>query len=174
MNLGLQTNEHIIGIFRKHWLTLAAEGFFLVLFAIVPFILAVLVETFLGYDVGKIIGSYGTILTLVWILILWISFFLSWTNYNLDMWVLTNERLIDIEQLGLFSRRVSTLDLARIQDITIETRGLLGTLLRTGTVNVQTAGTERNFTIPNADHPTLIKELISKEVSAQSEQKPVQ
>ena len=53
-------------------------------------------------------------------------FFRAWLDYYLDIWVITDERIVNIEQKGLFSREISTQQLYRIQDVTaLKSKALL-------------------------------------------------
>jgi uncharacterized membrane protein YdbT with pleckstrin-like domain len=73
---------------------------------------------------------------------------------------LTDERLIDVEQIALFSRKVSTLSLDRVQDITTTEAGFLETFLGIGIVLVQTAGESQEFRIYGVKDPNHVKDLI--------------
>ncbi len=165
----LQPNEKTIAIFRKHWLTLAIEGVMLGLIALFPLIGEFIAEIMFGVEIPEQYRDISDILYLLWLLFIWISFFISWTNYTLDIWILTNERLVDVEQLGLFSRRESALDLEKVQDITIETDGILNTIIKAGSVTVQTAGAERDFVIKNMMHPELVKDSVTKAYQAKQD-----
>jgi hypothetical protein len=50
--------------------------------------------------------------------------------------------------------------LGRVQDITIDTRGLMHSLLDIGDINVQTAGAIDRFTMGNVPHPARLRDLI--------------
>lgn len=165
----LQPNEKTIAIFRKHWLTLALEGVMLGFCAILPLFFEFIAEIGFNMSLPEEYRVYYSMLYLLWLLFIWISFFISWTNYTLDIWVLTNERLIDVEQLGLFSRRESALDLEKVQDITIETDGILNTIIKAGSVTVQTAGAEQDFVIKNMMHPEQVKDLVTKAYQAKQD-----
>lgn len=152
----LGPDEHIVAIFRKHpfyiWITIAKY----ILIAVLP----ALAGTFLGNMLGNYFGDYVLIIYLVFLIILWISFFIEYTDFMLDTWVLTNDRLVDVDQLGLFSRRISTLSLDRIQDITVQESGFLNSMLGIGTVFIQTAGTEDEFKIRGMREPSHVKDII--------------
>ena len=96
----------------------------------------------------------------IWTLIAWIKLFTIWTDYYLDVWFITNKRIIDIEQKGFFRREISTFRMERIQDITIEIKGILQTFLDFGDIHVQTAGESQEFIIRGIGHPKQIKEII--------------
>jgi uncharacterized membrane protein YdbT with pleckstrin-like domain len=150
----LGQNEYIVEIFRKHpfslWVTAITYG----ILAFAPLIIAPIIS--LEIIPLQWIGIFYWL----YLLILWIGFFIYWTDFILDAWILTNERLVDIEQMGLFTRRISTLSLDRIQDVTTYESGLIDTYFKIGTVYIQTAGEQREFKIPNARNPQHIKELI--------------
>jgi len=74
--------------------------------------------------------------------------------------LLTNKRVVDIEQKGMFSREVSTLRLDRIQDITVGVHGLIQTFLNFGEIHVQTAGQEREFVVRGLKNPHKLKNAI--------------
>ena len=110
-------------------------------------------DTTLTYAlVTLLIAGYA----LIWGLML----FISWLNYYLDVWIVTNERIINIKQLRLFDRVVSEQKLYRVQDVTWEIKGVLGNLLKFGNVFIQTAGTEERFTFEYIPDPEGVAKSI--------------
>ena len=95
-------------------------------------------------------------------LFVWLFFFFSFIDYYLDVWIITNERIIDIQQRGFFSRVISEHKLFRIQDVTSEVHGFFPTMLRFGDVHVQTAGAKQRFHFDEIPHPTKIRDIIIK------------
>ena len=87
------------------------------------------------------------------------------TDYFLDMWIVTNERIINIEQRGLFSRVVSEMRLNQVQDISSHTHGFLETFLTYGDVTIQTAGEKLQFHFKNIDNPDDVKLTIARLVT---------
>lgn len=70
--------------------------------------------------------------------------FISW---YFSVYIITNERLIQIKQKGLFDRNVQDISHSRIQSVQYEIKGLQQTLLKFGTISVQTfAGPTLNMT----------------------------
>ena len=157
----LQEKEKKLYVFRKHWLSIAKETLFFVILAILPLFLEGLLNNFeLAFKLPEIADKIIKGLYLFWVLILWVGLFVYITNYVLDAWILTSQRLIDIEQIGLFSRNIATLDLGKIQDITVQKRGLINEIFNIGTLVVQTAAMEKEFTIPTIGKPEAVKEKI--------------
>jgi uncharacterized membrane protein YdbT with pleckstrin-like domain len=151
----LGENEKVIAVFRKHQFYLWISAIKYVVLALLP----ILASSFIGNMLGDF-SDIATSIYIAFVIILWIGFFIEWTDFMLDTWILTNQRLVDVEQLGLFNRRVSTLSLDRIQDITIEESGIVHTALGIGTVFIQTAGTEDEFRIWGMKYPAQVKDTI--------------
>lgn len=80
--------------------------------------------------------------------------------YLLDIWIVTDHRIIDSEQHGFFKRTVAELSLSKIQDISVEISGLIPTFLDYGNLEIQTAGTENKFMFKQIPHPNEVKDII--------------
>ncbi len=158
----LNKEEHVIHEIRRHWYVLLTESIGLLILFFIPWLL------FIGLDItGVSLGDDGSALfvfiSALWFLILWFSFSIIWTNYYLDAWFITDSRVIDVEQHGLFNRDVSEFRLDKIQDVTLEIKGFLPTMLHFGDIHVQTAGEAREFVIRHVPYPYHVKEIIIKE-----------
>jgi uncharacterized membrane protein YdbT with pleckstrin-like domain len=172
----LEKDEHIIIEVRKHWFFLLTEICLAVIFALLPIFSMPILEG-LGLEINLPAISLVFFFYLLWLLFLWVFVFIFWTNFYLDVWIITNQKIFSIEQHRLFTREVAVLHYEKIQDITYEVHGLIYAILNLGDVHVQTAGTERNFTIRGIKDPSyiqkklnevLLKKNISKEVSKDS------
>jgi len=162
----LEKEESIVIVARKHWFILFAQAFFLVFLFLAPFGVLYAYEEFNLSQFLTPHSDYSYLflaLTLAWFLLLWIIFFVMWTNYYLDCLVLTNRRLMDIEQKALFSRTVSTLRLEKIQDVSTDVSGIVATFLDFGDIKIQTAGQEKDFLVKGIAHPYVVKNKILEE-----------
>lgn len=108
--------------------------------------------------VGPILAVVGC----MYVSAVWLFSFLEFTDYYLDTWVITNERVISVEQKGLFNRVASELHLTAVQDVTSEVKGMIETFFDYGDVFVQTAAEKERFALRDIDHPERVKELILK------------
>ncbi|MHA1748185.1 MAG: hypothetical protein ACTSYF_06020 [Promethearchaeota archaeon] len=82
-----------------------------------------------------------------------------WTVYYLNVLIITNKRIIDVEQHSLFRREVSEFMLVKVQDVTIEIPNFTASLFKFGNIIVQTAG-EKNFSSHHIPHIREAKRLI--------------
>lgn len=164
-NLHLDSDEHVIYEVRKHWIIFlgVAVGF---LFAgLVPLILITIVSVVYPESMSISLPGNGTALFsffyLLWILTLWVIFFVDWTKYYLDVWYVTEKRIIAIEQKYMFDREISNLRFDKIQDITVNVDGFMSTMLDFGNIRVQTASEDnREFLIKTVRHPDKVRKII--------------
>ncbi len=153
--------EKVIKHVRRDLFILFKNVAFLVFLVILPMlILWMILSIYPNLKYGEISYPLMILSGSAYYLFVWIFFFFSFIDYYLDLWIVTNRRIINIEQRGFFSRIISEQKLYRIQDVTIETRGIFPTVLKYGSVFVQTAGTKRNFHFEEVPHPDQIKDTI--------------
>lgn len=156
-------NEHVVLFMRRHWIAVFAIVVAFLFLIVVPLAIGAFfwprIEIYLDHPVlGPLIVLAGSI----YFLSIWLFAFLEFTDYYLDTWIVTNERIINIEQEGLFHRTASELDLAAVQDATAEIRGIIQTLLSYGNVFIQTAGEKGRFHFKNIDDPEHVKEVVTR------------
>ena len=150
---------------HPHWFYFIAYIFGLLIALILPFILYIFIAdtTILAGDVTiplTVPTSVGWFLASAWMLIIWMQLGTAFSDYYLDGWIVTNKRIMDIEQRSFFSRQVSSFRMERIQDVTTDIHGIIATLLNFGEVHVQTAGDNREFVMKHAPNPREIKQVI--------------
>jgi uncharacterized membrane protein YdbT with pleckstrin-like domain len=84
----------------------------------------------------------------------------SWIGWHFSVFIVTDQRFIQITQKGLFHRAVADLGLNQIQSINYEVSGLQETLLGFGTIKMQTY--VGDLVIHDVHHPAKIqKKLLS-------------
>lgn len=165
----LSEGEETKAVIRKHWLILLRDSTGLIIVYLVPLICY---WYFFGgnriqtnfTDLNEIITPNIAVIIFsisLWTLIVWAKFFGVWTDHYLDAWFITSKRIIDVEQKGLFSRGISTTRIERIQDVTVEVRGVFATLFNIGDIHVQTAGEAREFVIRGVGKPKEVKKIIT-------------
>jgi uncharacterized membrane protein YdbT with pleckstrin-like domain len=167
-HLHLQPEEKISYTVRRHWIMLVKDAIGVVAIGLLPFFIFPFLFSIMG--LGGLSTPVITFLTTAWLLIVWIMLFTIWTDYYLDLWVITDRRLIDVDQIGLFHRKVSTLRIERVQDATVRIPSFLATILGYGNVLVHTASGVKNIShmegIPN---PTAVQKIILERVDLMSD-----
>lgn len=160
----IKEDETVIEIIHRSWFYIAEQYFVVLVMAGVFFAAAyffpVLFPDAFGTQVQKILLFVQN----SFLIAIWIYGFLIWIDYYFDVWVITSERIINIEQKGLFVRKISELKYSKIQDVTSEVTGFLQTVVNFGDVTVQTAGEEENFLFRTISDPYRIKEMIMNQM----------
>jgi hypothetical protein len=161
----LEPGERVVKEVRMHWFFFLARLLPFLLLALAPFLLPPAIKAagpalgalshFGGWSAPAARAALG-----VWWLFLWSAAFNLYTRYFLNAWIITSERIVEIEQKGFFNREVSSLLLNRIEDVTIDTRGFMHSLLDIGNINVQTAGAVDRFAMRNVPRPARLRDAI--------------
>ncbi|MEK7507611.1 MAG: PH domain-containing protein [Patescibacteria group bacterium] len=160
----LYPDEKIILERRRFWLPIALQGIVSFFIGLIPFLVIFGSKEMLPPQLQEFMQLYqipALFFATVWTLIVWVLFFVRWTDYYLDVLLVTNKRVLDIEQLGLFSRDISEARLENIQDMRVEIPGFLATTMNFGNLHIQTAGASNEFTIENIPEPSKVKDAIS-------------
>lgn len=82
----------------------------------------------------------------------------SWISWHFSVFIITDQRFIQITQKRLFHRAVADITLAQIQSVNYEVSGLQETLLGFGTIKMQTY--VGDLTIHNVHHPARIQKKL--------------
>lgn len=162
---GQKPDEDIKTIVRPHWLNLLGTMVLVVLAAVLPIGLILLGNslgapeldgTARGVVVAVLGAYYATLVTF---------FFIRWLSVYLDVGIVTDQRVVDVDQRSLFSRNVAELDSKMVQDVAAEKTGFLRTIFDFGDVIIQTAGERPNFTFEGVPHPEKVVDLIQHSIA---------
>lgn len=163
-NLKLDYDEAVRKVVRKHWFIPFTQLFFFAIAAIAPIFIAGAVN--LSDILAELRIAQGaltmpvTFFLAAWFLVMWMMAFTAWTDYYLDVWTITNKRIIAVDQRGLFNRSISSFRLERLQDLNIHINGIIATALNFGTLEAETASRDDSFIIHGVPRPRDIKALI--------------
>ena len=155
---GKKDYETVIVLLRRHWFVLAIQMVAFVLIALIPWAIAFLFG--LAHIDTTAIGKYFALIVTIFYLFWWYGLFYSIAMYLLDIWIVTDHRIIDSEQHGFFQRTTAEISLAKIQDISVSITGVIPTFLDYGTLEVQSAGASEKFFFKEIPHPNAVRDMI--------------
>ena len=133
----IKDDEDIVFIVRQDIIFILGKGILLALVSL-GFLFLRLFIVGLTED-PLLVSIYDSIYYSINILLITI-FVYTFHNYYLSLQVVTNERVIDIDQTGLFTREVNEMPLGNIEDVSYKQAGFWGTIFNFGNVILQTAG----------------------------------
>ncbi len=140
-------DEEVLFVFRKHPIVMR-KGLILGLLGPLIGVIPSALDTSYGMK-GFTIGLFaGLALGLI-------VFFPSWIGWHFSVFIVTDQRFLQIKQKGLFSRSVSDLGLRQIQSVSYEVSGIQETLLGFGTIIMRTYVGE--IVIHDVHHPAKIQ-----------------
>lgn len=168
----LEADEEVIAVLRRHWFFLLKQSLFVIVLIVLPLFGFFLLSALPHNSALTLVTTYAPhllFLYLLWLLINWTTLASIWTDHYLDIWAITNRRVIKIDQVSFFKRQVASFRLERLQDLSVEIDGILATLLNFGTIHATTAGTHHEeFTasyLPNPEHiKSIILEAADKQI----------
>ncbi|MCX6744357.1 MAG: PH domain-containing protein [Candidatus Parcubacteria bacterium] len=162
-----QKDEKLILFLRRHPIALAGRWAFLLILIIIPIgVYYYLVANFSDILALAAPSAFLVLLGSIYYLFVMLFFLNTFIDYFLDVWIVTDQRIINIEQRGLFNREIAEHDLDKIQDVSGIQKGFWQTFFSYGDVHVQTAGEIQRFVFRQVDNPfdvvRVLNNLIQK------------
>lgn len=142
-------DEEVLLVFRKHPVVMRKGLIYASIALLLGTIPSLIKPEFSWFFMG--LGA-GFLLSII-------VFFPSWVSWYYSVYIVTDQRLIQITQKGMFHRSMVGLGLNQIQMVNYEVGGFEETVLGFGTIMIQTF--VGSLTIHHVHHPSKIqKELL--------------
>lgn len=143
-------DEEVLYVFRRHPIVMR-KGLVLGMLGPVIGILPAAIHPELGF--GLFFGGLAA-----GIILGALVFLPSWISWYFSVFVITDQRLLQITQKGFFHRGVVDMSLEQIQTVNYEVSGIEETLLGFGTIKLQTY--VGDLTIRHVHHPARTQKRI--------------
>lgn len=171
---GQEDGERVVLLLRAHLVTLVPAVLVLVVLAVVPFLVSSLLSL-LQVDLASILTPVQIfLLVLFWYLVVFAYAFYRFIFWYFNIYLVTNERVVDFDFRGLLHKETSYANLAQIQDITPKTIGFFGTFFHYGDIFIQTAGTVPEFEFHHVPRPNEVVAKILEEKRKEEGEAPGQ
>ncbi len=162
-------DEKLFIVARQHWFILFKRLMIVFILFIVPLIIIPLLLNAGSGLANNDISSLVYYLRDVYWTGLFVAAFVVWAIWYLNLYIVSEERVVDIDQLGLLKQVVSELNIETVEDVTSETVGLFGSFLNYGTVHIQTAGASERFEFENVPDPANVANVVLTLFEAQND-----
>lgn len=162
LHFPLQEGERVILVCRRHWIYLWPNIAFQAALALAPVIVIGILLRITDHFDGAAARIFW-IATVVYLLFWAVRIFFAWYRYNNDIWVVTDQRVIDSVKTTPFNLKMSTADLVNIQDMTVERNGIVRTMFDYGDIICQTAAEQQEFLLAGIPHPGAVQALVDRE-----------
>ncbi|MBP6889777.1 MAG: PH domain-containing protein [Candidatus Moranbacteria bacterium] len=157
---GQRENEELLRIIHRHWFNIFLQYVGIWCTTLLLIVVFSLLPQMAQLSSDALQPAFLAFLLNTFLLFIWLYAFLVWVDYYFDVWIITSQRIVNIEQKGLFNREVSELQFSRIQDVTSVVDGFIPTILNFGDVYVQTAAEEERFVFRQIPDPYTIKDMV--------------
>lgn len=157
---GREVDEEVVLLLRAHVITN------------VPWIVVMIIALLLPLIIGPLLISFnvlpslalgtGIVLSLFWYLGVFTYAFLNFLYWFFNVYIVTNERLVDVDWYSVVNRDMKFADLTSIQDVTAGQFGVLAGIFDFGDVKIETAGTEPNIIFAKVPHPQIVSKKIQE------------
>lgn len=105
-------------------------------------------------------ANFQLIALLFWYLIVAAFVLESALSWFFNIFIVTDERIIDVDFLNLIYREITEAKTDKIQDVTHSVGGVVRTVFNYGDVMIQTAGTSQNLEFERVPNPALVARII--------------
>jgi len=158
---GQEKGERVIFFIRRHPLSFLGFIAFSVIMIAVPLVMYFFLKGTTLLELNEFGQRLIVVIGSAYVLFILGFFLVGWIDYYLDVVIVTDSRIVDVNQDRLFARSIAEANLADVEDVNAEVKGILNTLFHFGTVYVQTAGTATNFEFKYIPHPYKIAKMIA-------------
>lgn len=151
----LSEHEQIILVLRQHPITQLKFVFVFIVMLLLPLL----------FGASNIFGflplRFQFAASLGWYLLTLGFAVESFLNWFYRVFIITDERIIDVDFISMIHKDVSTTKIDKIEDVTALNTGFLSSLVDYGTVIVQTAATKQELHFENVPHPSRVTSLLN-------------
>jgi len=156
-----QDDEEVILFLRQHIIVNVPWVIIALLLLVAPMILfpMVLANLKLPFIIP---GGYVIVGILFWYLVTLGFILTSFLRWFFNIYIVTNERIVDIDFIHILFKEFSEARLVSIQDITYNTGGVFESFFNFGNVFIQTAGTQPNFEFLSVPRPNSVVQTVSE------------
>jgi hypothetical protein len=114
----LRAGEEIQYVLHRHWITLAYTGAYIALMFVLAIVLLVYKSSLPSFFPTALLE----LLIVGFMMVFTLFIYVYWVDNELDFFIVTNERIIGIEQLSFLNRTVRECSLEKVQEVNGEAR----------------------------------------------------
>lgn len=160
-----ERKEKIILLLRRHWTT-NFSWVLTALFLIVIPVFWVFIPFFSFFPL-----RFQIMIAVMWYLMIMAFAFEHFLSWYYNVYIITDERIVDVDFHSLLYKEVSETKIDNIQDFTFVMSGLWRSMLNFGTVYIQTAGEKQEFDFGDVPHPDRVARVLNELILEEEREK---
>jgi len=153
-----EVRKHPIGLFFIY-----ATGGLIALMMFAIFIVGASVIDTDALDLGVDVGAYRSVSILIGLLIGSFSLVVAAIAgylYKNNVMLVTSDKIAQVLYRTIFDRKISQLSIGDVQDVTVTQKGILASMFNYGTIVIETAGEQQNYTFTFVPDPYMCGKAI--------------
>lgn len=150
--------EDVYILLRQHWATNIPWVLNTVIGVLLPFLAVALYSRY--SDTELVSFSSMVAVWVVWYLLLCSYVLQNFLKWFFNAYIITNERVLDLDFYGLLRSKISEAALMNIEDVSSSHVGMWQNLFDYGHIRIQTAGERLEFRFENVPRPGYIQDKI--------------
>lgn len=160
---GQHKDEIVLCFCRKHWITLLPHfAGMAILFAATAAFFIFVAPADIQSAVSGSLYRFSAFLVILGATLYIHSFFLRFFNYYLQTFIITNFRVVQLDQTLFFQQNRDSVDLREIQDIVVNQKGILKTLLNYGEIIITMSSAHATKVLQRVPNPEYHFRKINK------------
>ena len=131
----LRPGEEVIMVVKRHWII------YLILILV---FLSWILFTVLSYAIFWA-STLNNLVNIVFWMFFSVLLYIKWLDHELDMYAITNNRIIWIDQISFLNRTVTECNLWQVQEVNSKTKWIFANMLNYWTLTILTAWNATNM-----------------------------
>jgi hypothetical protein len=160
-----ESKEKIILFLRRHFITNIPW----IIVSFIMLILPILLSPF--FNLNFMPARYQIITFILWYLITSAYILENYLSWYFNVYIITDERVIDVDFYSLIYKRISETKIEKIEDVTYSQGGIAQSFFDYGLVNIQTAGEITEFEFDAIPHPSKVAKVLNQLLLQEEQEK---
>lgn len=115
--------------------------------------------------------SYQFVVSMGWYMAVFGFALAKFMGWFFNIYILTDERVVDVDFKNIFFRRISTAKIEEIQDVNVQSSGAFETMFGYGSVFIQTAAEVPQFEFLAIPSPDKVGKIINQMIDQEEQEK---
>lgn len=116
-------------------------------------------------------ANFQFVVTMGWYVFVFGYTLAKFMGWFFNIYILTDERVVDIDFQNIFFRKISTAKIDEIQDVNIQSSGSFETFFGYGSVFIQTAAEVSQFEFMYVPNPDRVGKIINQMIDLEEQEK---
>ena len=160
-----EETEAVVLFLRQHWVVNIPWKVMVIFFLALP-------SVFIFFPpYANLPAVYQFVVTISWYMFITGYALTRFMGWFFNIYIVTDERIVDVDFINIFFRKISTAKIDEIQDINVSSSGAIETLFGYGSVTIQTSAAIPEFDFMYVPHPDRVGKILNHLIEHEDQEK---